>query len=459
MFIGRTQEQKQLDAVYISARNSAVVLYGRKGMGKTELVRKFSEGKPSVYFLGRELSERELKFQMNEELLGGNALLPVDAELSAPSYFETLYAAIMREGFGGKRVVVVLDEFEHIAKGSTEFAEAFVKLLNDVDLQCMFILTSSSVNWVENDMVKCLGMAARSLSGIIKLKPFTFVEMVNRFPKLSIEDTICASAVLGGVPEYLNYWNEKKSVKENITALFLSKNSPLFNETEILLKSELRELSAYNAILSTMAKGNYKLNDIYARTGFSRAKISVYIKNLIELDLVEKIFSFDAAEHANVQKGLYKISDNFLNFSYRFVFPNLSHILARDKADPYQAFVAPGFDAYMRECFKDVCSEYLKIMGKYKKLKADYTNWGSWYGKAGLVDIVAGNDEGKCLVGFCRFDSKRVTVSDFADYEELIHSAMIEPEEIYVFSKTGFSADFNIFAKRQGVVPVELSDL
>ena len=108
------------------------------------------------------------------------------------------------------------------------------------------------------------------------------MEIGSWFNHMSIEDCIAVNAVIGGVPKYLKLWDERKSVAYNIKQLFLVENAPLYAEAEAVLKLELRELAAYNAILAAMASGKNKLNDIYERTAFSRAKISVYLKNLIK---------------------------------------------------------------------------------------------------------------------------------------------------------------------------------
>ena len=284
-----------------------------------------------------------------------------------------------------------------------------------------------------------------------------------------MEKTIYANAILGGVPEYLNYWSEKSSVKENILRLFLRKDAPLLYGAESFLKRELRELGAYNAILASMASGRNKLNDIYARTGFSRAKISVYIKNLIELDVVEKVFSFDASEnatqvHANVQKGLYRIKDNYLRFWYRYVFPNVSAILQGQGEQVYEREISKDFAMYMQEGFAGVCSEYLKLMDQYGKLENHYETWGTWYGKAGRIDVVAGDFRDSILIGFCRFDSRMMTGKDMKQYKELLELAQLAPKELYLFSKAGFSEELrqkieNGYMKDCKVIPVGLEDL
>lgn len=437
MFVGRTQELKQLEDAYRQERNAAIVLYGRYGIGKTELAALFAKDKPVFYYAAREVSEREQCFCIARE--AGIKIKEQEPDIAA-----CLKQAVENRNNKTKKAVLIIDEFHFLVKTSERFKSAFLKLL--LEEQCMFLLLSSSVNWVENSMVEDFGTAARAIYGTIKLKEFSFLELVKRFPDMSVEKTIYANAILGGVPEYLNYWNEKSSVKENILRLFLKKDAPLLFEAEIFLKKELRELGAYSAILASLASGRNKLNDIYARTGFSRAKISVYIKNLIELDVVEKVFSFDALEsaslvHANVQKGLYRIKDNYLRFWYRYVFPNLSAILKGEGEAVYETEISRDFTAYMQECFASVCGEYLRLMAQYGKLKNTYETWGAWYGKAGKIDVVAGNSQDEILAGFCRFDNRRMTEKDFVGYKELLALAMLHPQELYLFSKAGFTEE------------------
>ncbi len=442
MFIGRTQELKQLEEAYRLERNTAVVLYGRYGIGKTELAQLFIKEKPAVFYMARELSEREQSFVLAREL-------GFKESVQVPTLYETFRQVL--NGQGNRKTVVVVDEFHLLMKSGNEFLQAFIQLMNE-DAPCMFLLLSSSVNWVENDMVESFAFAAKNLSGIMKLREFSFVEMVNRFETMPVERIIYANAVLGGVPEYLNYWNEKMSVKDNIMRIFLKKDAPLLYESEHFLKKELRELGAYNTILAALASGKYKLNDIYTRTGFSRAKISVYIKNLIELDVVEKVFSFDVAEnaaqmHANAQKGLYRIKDRYLAFWYRYIFPNLSAIERGQGEAVYEKEIAQDMAQYVRECFAGVCAEYLKLMAQYGRLKSRYTTWGSWYGKTGCIDIAAGDEGGNILAGFCRFDNYLMSKKDFEQYQELLTLAMLSPQEIYLFSKAGFSEEVRRLAK------------
>ena len=140
--------------------------------------------------------------------------------------------------------------------------------------------------------------------------------MMEYFSGFSMEQCIEAYAVLGGIPGLWNHFSDKLSIKENICRNILDSKAFLFGEGQRMVEEELRETGVYNTILSSIAAGNHKLNDLYLHTEFSRAKISVYLKNLMELELVEKIFSYDTEGKANTQKGIYRISNHFVHFYF-----------------------------------------------------------------------------------------------------------------------------------------------
>lgn len=454
MFIGRKAELEQLNEVFESASGSAVVLYGRYGIGKTALSLYFAREHKHFYYCARELSEREQAMELIEEL-GGT----LSGEDIAFEVFKAVKAFI--EKSEEDKLIIIFDEFQYMIKYGDAFNIALTSLLGDESLsgRIMLLLLSSSVNWVENSMVADLGAFARKLSGIIKLKELSFVETVDLFPGMSTESVIYTWAIFGGVPGMLTCWDQKKDLHENICSLFLSPTAPLFAEAPRLLKAELRELPAYNAILTTMAQGNYKLNDIYERTAFSRAKISVYIKNLIELDVVEKVFSMETGDHENVKKGMYSIKDGFLRFWYRYVFRNLSLIEQNKGEQVYFEKILTTFDDFMRERFAEICLEYMKLMSELGKLSAKYETWGKWHGKTGDIDIVANDGEGHMLAGFCDFSDNSVDDTNLSEYRKLLKLAGVEKCEMFIFAKSGFSLGLKSEAEKDNIRLINMDEL
>lgn len=459
MLIGRTNERKTLDDIFSSKKSNLVILYGRAGIGKTALIAEFLKEKNAYYYLLRESSLREQLLCMSEELQ--NAYPGQNVKAEATDFSDILTVVSGREGAKNGKRLIVLDEF-HLGMKEGGLSDAIYHILANGEHfgNVMLLLCSSSVNWVENEMVQELGMTAKFITNFMKLKELSFMEIGSWFPRMSIEECIAVNAVIGGVPKYLKLWDERKTAAYNIRQLFLSENAPLYGEAETILKLELRELAAYNAILAAMASGKNKLNDIYERTGFSRAKISVYLKNLIKLDVVEKVFSADTDSNENVKKGLYCIRDNFLNFWYRFVFPNQSMIAIGQGDWVYEERIKNDFFPYQRESFSQLCLEYLRLMGRHKRLRNDYVNWGSWHGKVGKLDVIAADKERRILVAYCDWNDKRITSAKMKDINELCAKANVKPAEIYLFSRLGISAESkHDYMKQPLFRVVELKDL
>ena len=232
MFVGRKNELAKLNDVYGKDGLPVVILYGREGMGKTTLAREFGREKEYVYYLGRELSQKE-------QLL----------------YFDSVQKRVDFKVNAGKKVCLIIDEFDVMYKAYKTFFEDLEEMIGQESWQnqVMVILVSSSVQWIENQMVEEMGSFAARIDSFIKLKEFTFLEMVNRFPENSTEECITIYSILGGVPEYLEYWNTSQTIRENILRLILKKDGILRKEASRFLKTSLRELPFYNTILSVLA--------------------------------------------------------------------------------------------------------------------------------------------------------------------------------------------------------------
>lgn len=437
MFVGRKQELSVLDSAYQGTKPPFVILYGRNGIGKTTILKEFSKEKPHVYYLGREYAKEEQKRHFE------------------PALDKVLALAGESEG----RVCFLIDEFDQIYKGNKEFFAELATLLTEEIWRekVMFVLASSSVQWVENEMVKAMGSLAMRITNFVKVKEFSFLEMVSRFPESSTEDCIAIYGLLGGVPAYLNLWDETKNIKENIIHLFLGADAPMRQEAYRFLKLDLRELSVYNTILTVLAEDEYKLNYLYQRTGFSRAKISVYIKNLIELDVAHKIFSFEIDKRENIQKGLYGICDSFLHFWYKFIYPNLSEADWLSPEEFYASYIEPGLYEYLKMTYVRVCREFLNLMNQYKKLPFEYTTIGSLYGKEGFIPLIAKSEEGEILVGNCKWSREPMNEQEFEELISTMEQMGQEADYYFLFSREGFTRQLSVMA--DGLTNVTLVDL
>lgn len=438
MFVGREREMALLKKAYESAGKGMVVVYGREGIGKTALIRQIVQDKPYVYYQARELSEAEQNH-----------------------YFSEAKKELDKKVCQGKRVCFILDEFDLMMKGYKTFFEDFSAYYQELThSQVLVILLSSAVQWVENSMVKDMGELASHIASFVKLHEFTFMEMMERFPNNTTEECIAVYGILGGVPAYLNLWNERETVKRNIIRLILDDRGPLHREAQRFLKTSLRELPFYSTILSVLAEDHPKLNYLYSRTGFSRAKISVYIKNLIQIDVAEKIFSFETNKKAQMQKGLYAISDPFIQFWYKLIYPNLSALSIMEPEDFYVEYVYGRLDEIIGKAFVKVCREFLVLMNRCQRLPVKFGNVGSLYGTDGFVPLIADSPKGRMLVGTCKWNSVPMNVEDFKQLLKCAEQTGREADYYYLFSKSGFTTELAAMAKNMDNIQcIDLEDL
>lgn len=181
----------------------------------------------------------------------------------------------------------------------------------------MIILCGSAMSFMEKELLAEKNPLYGRATGIYKMKEMGFYDAIKFFPEYSPRDKVIAYSVLGGIPHYLRQWSPKLSVAENIKRNILTKGCILYSEVDFLLHQQLRETSIYNSIIEAVALSNTSLNNISQKSLVEdTSKTSVYLKNLIELGIVEREFSVDTKtkEQANGNRGIYRLTDNFFVF-------------------------------------------------------------------------------------------------------------------------------------------------
>lgn len=333
-FVGRDTELNYLNRYYDSGDSRILVVYGQKGVGKTALLKTFGADKPCIYYLARSCSDREQRYQWARELQA-TGLQPD----SYPEY-EELFARVLAGGPEEKQVLI-MDEFHHLIKGEPGFFSRLNRFVAESAKPLLVILSSSAAGWVENSMVGKIGGDAVAISGFLKVRELSLQRMHELYPDYSEDDCIQLYAALGGVPGLWNRTDERLSAADNLIHNMIDKYSSLYGEMTGCLTEELRETAVYNTILTTMAAGHNKLNDIYHHTGFSRAKISVYLKNLMEIDLVEKIGA-----------GTYRITRSYVRFYFCFIYPHQSILEELTPDQFYKEIVEEAFPGFVREAYR-----------------------------------------------------------------------------------------------------------
>lgn len=345
MFIGRESELNFLEERYSSNKGELVVLYGRRRVGKTETLKQFCKDKPHLFFSCRECTDKLQLKNFSEKLL--KEKIPASAYISEFTDWEKAFRSITELPYGEKKKLVVIDEFPYMCKGNESIPSVLQNLWDDLlkDENIMLILCGSAMSFIEKELLAEKNPLYGRATGIYKMTEMGFYDAAKFFPDYSPKEKVIAYSILGGIPHYLNQFDGNRTLEKNIKKSIFSKGCALYSEVEFLLRQELRETPVYNSIIEAVALGNTKLNEISMKSLIDdTSKTSVYLKNLIELGIIEREFSISESikEKANSNKGLYRITDNFFRFWYAFVFTNMSELEGGDVDGVYKYSVEPA---------------------------------------------------------------------------------------------------------------------
>ena len=319
-----TYHKKEIDKLehhYLSNNNEIIMLYGDKYSDLNSTLASFLNNKPFFYYKARNCSPKlQLQFfyeEIREDLPKG---------ISINIRYSEIISAMLSVPV--KKRIIVVDEFQYIVKSEPEFMDELIRCIHNKwnNQAVLFILCSTQENWINKYLVEELKEKAYEIDSLIHLENLGYGIVNELFKDYTLINKIMLYSVFGSSPVYLKNLDTELSFNENIYRNVLSKDSFFYQCGNNILPDELREHSVYNTILQALASGKKKLNDIYKLTGFDRAKISVYLKNLIDLSLVEKIESFDTPGKENTQKGLYQITDPFMRFWFCFIDPHYSKL-------------------------------------------------------------------------------------------------------------------------------------
>ena len=468
MFIGRETELKFLEDKYHEKKAQLIVLYGRRRVGKTETLREFCKGKPHIFFSCTQSTDKVQLAKFSKQVLREN--IPAKQYISEFADWEKAFRALLELPYGDKKKLVVIDEFPYMCKGNRSVPSILQNLWDTVfkESSVMLILCGSAMSFIEKELLAEKNPLYGRATGIYKMKKMGFYDAARFFPNYSEEEKILAYAVLGGIPHYLNQFSPDLSVAENIKRNILTKGAVLYSEADFLLHQELRETPIYNSIIEAVALGNTKLNDISQKSLVEdTSKTSVYLKNLMELGIVEREFSVNAGtkEKANANRGLYRLTDNFFRFWYAFGFANFSQLEDGDVEGVYEYLVEPALHEFASLSFEDVCKEFVRELQKKNALPFRYAKMGRWMGKTTVrdqeaengvrmaeteIDLLAVDREAKeYLVGECKFKRNPFSYSEYLDTRAKL-APLKEKAKFYyaLFSESGFDEKIKAEAER-----------
>ncbi|MBO4310815.1 MAG: ATP-binding protein [Lachnospiraceae bacterium] len=455
MTIGRSSEIEYLKKIFNSNEGSLVTLYGRAGVGTSTVWREFVKDKKYVYIKCPKASARQISFLIGSDL----SLKGFDFNNDFPTFNQILDSLF--DKYKLEKFVLVIDDFENCFKADDSYIDilfSYLKL-NKNDNRCMCLLVSHDTRYVENIFISKIGKNALSIDGFLKVRPLSFIDLVMFYNTEDTSKCMDLYALLGGNIAFYNYFDINKSLKENIIKNFLNSDSVFRRAGNDVVLEYLREVNVYATILYCLANGRNKLNDIYIHTGFSRAKISVYLKNLMSLDTVEKVSSFDTPGNENTMKGVYRISNPIVNFWFKFVYPHESYLKLMSPEKFYDTFINDNIPDFFKDTLPLICKEYLNLLNSKHGLPIKIKKYGEWVGKAGTIHYIGQDEHRNILAAYCALGNDAMNYSEFEWFDYCLKEAKIKADYIYLFSKKGFDEDLSDMLWDREVTFVDIRNL
>ncbi len=394
LFIDREEELDFLEERYRQHSFDFIVIYGRRRIGKTELIKNFIKDKPHIYMLCNKAGtsanisgfKREVaKFVREPEIASGN--------------LEEIFSYLSEKA--KDKLVIVLDEFSYLVEKDDAVPSLFQGVIDEVlkTKNLMLIICGSSISMMESLLGYKNPLYGRK-TGHMKIDFLKFRYLKEFFPQNTLEENIKTYAILGGVPFYLEKFDAGRSALDNARKEIFSKKGRLYEEVEFLLKEEFREPDIYKGILSAIAQGNAKVADIANKTGIKASDMDRYLKILMVLGIIRK--EIPVTERKS-KKTLYTIDDNFFDFYSMFFEPYRSEIELGELSN-LEETLKKNFNAYTGKKFENLIrKEAIRKISPFPISKV-----GRWWGfyrekeqrKELEIDIVALNEETKKIL-FC----------------------------------------------------------
>ena len=438
MFIGRENELNTLNKLYNSNRFEFAVIYGRRRVGKTALISEFTKDKDTIFFTGVETNAKQNLDNFSRCVMEYNTGIAVN------TFFPNFQAAL-EHVFNlsqNKRIVLVIDEYPYVARASKSLASTLQLLIdkNKDSSKLFLILCGSSMSYMEDQVLAYKAPLYGRRTAQFKIKPFDFFEACSYFTKLSNIDKALAYGIVGGTPQYLMLLDDNLSIEENIKNTYLNPSSSIFEEPNNLLKQEVREPAIYNAVITAIATGASKMNEISNKIDEDTSVCATYIKNLITLCIIKKESPYG---EKTSRKTIYSIEDNMFRFWYRVV-PENASIISRGAAELAYKRISPELPSYMGGVFEEICKQYLWKLLLEGRCAVNFSDIGRWWGtnpktKAQEEIDIIGTDKNSALFGECKWTNEKVDLSVLETLVERSNLFNYKKTQFYLFAKTGFT--------------------
>jgi len=463
-FVNRKDELEYVESEFSKRDFRFISVIGRRRLGKTRFLEQFLKGRSKYcYVLIPELNDKDVRMEIAKnfhEKFGISFLgLPLWDEI-----FEALFLYSLKE-----QIIVVFDEFQRFSRIDSSIFSYLQKHIDRsaADSKLFLVVSGSSIGMMHQIFEYASPLYGRR-TGQMPFDAFSFAALADWFSEMSVDMRVYIYAIYGGTPKYLEEV-ESADMRDSIKRI-LSRTSILYNEPEVLLKTELRESNTYFNILKSIASGISRSSQIAESCGIKSTSIDYYLNILInDLDLIKK--EVPVCDKDSSRKAIYKMNDNFFRFWFRFVYPALSELEIGNYSRVLEK-IDDELDTFTGPVFEDISKQFLLDMNRSDRLPFTFekigVQWGKFRGEVGKnsyeIDLVATNPSTKQIM-FCECKWKKEKVGPEVLMKLLGKAKYVKwyngdrKEYFAVISRSGFTQKARSIAKDNEILLFDLEDI
>ncbi len=467
MFVGRKQELAELEEIVASKQFELMVLYGRRRIGKTQLLTEFVKDKQTILFTADQFGPGINLANLSQAVK--DLTEPADS-IKPFADFQTAFEAVAELAQASDEpIVFIIDDYPHLAKSSDEIVASLLQVIENsyqgLD-NLLLILAGSQVAFMEAQVLDSKSPFHDKVTRQIHLSSLTFTEAHSLLPRIPKEVFMTIYGLTGGVPFYLKCFDDNLSLKENILNYVLCKNTFLYEEPNNLLMQELRTPNRYNDIIAAIAAGATEVREIVSRTGIESGPLTKYLETLMDLEIVEKR---SALTEIGKNRPIYGIADGLFRFWYRYV-PKYKQFIETNRTELIWKQIAEDLLQFTAITFEQYCREWLLEKKGSERLPFQLAVAGSWWGnpstskkKTAQPEKVAiiglGVEDEDLLIGDCFWCNEKM---DTPTAEQLLQHSKYFPytnKALFLFSKRGFTKQVKELAEEKKIRLISLAEM
>jgi AAA+ ATPase superfamily predicted ATPase len=437
-FVNRVSEIESLNAVFSRPGAALYVLYGRRRMGKTTLLRHFVENHPGgVYHVADRAAEPDAIRLMAASM--ASALNEPTLESSEFKDWYSLFAAYDRVRPAGKSYLI-LDEFQYLCEVQPAFSSIIQRWWDEhwsrQDL--MVVLCGSVISMMYKETLSRSSPLYGRRSGQWLLRPLRLPHVAALYSCLNPRASVELFTLTGGVPRYAELCTGFADFSCALDALVLLKGGPLYDEARFLLQDEVTVTNVYWSLLHAIGCGASRISEIAGRLGLPANQLTRYLSALQDLGFIRREVSITEPDPSKSKRGIYRIDDPFLRLWFGCV-ASYESLLEFGRISDARRLMAPRLATHQAEVFEGVCRQFVED----RLAEVGAIRVGRYWDRTAEIDVVAVGDDGAVvLAGECKWMDGQVGVGVLEDLRlkaVKLWPDRIGPMTLAVFSGGGFT--------------------